>query len=321
MSQSSSSSHSPGAPTESVSDEYRDSLGSREKKDQIVQITLDDGAELQAWVHSGTGAPLVFLYGLGCSKAHWKYQVRHFQDMGRLTIQIDYRGHGRSTLGSIKRPIKIAHLVDDIAFALQALKAEHSIVCGQSMGGSIAMKLAHDHPSLVSALILQGSPGREPFSRMNIAAGYAEKFMKFLTELNRKSPKTTRFLNQSAGKIPFIARELVRLQGFNGQLARTEDIDEYVHNFFANDPNLFYELAEDLHHFDISKLERIIETPALILAGAQDHVVPVHEMRWLAKRLPSSELEIYPHGSHCVHLEDPGQVNRRIAQYLKTYNL
>jgi pimeloyl-ACP methyl ester carboxylesterase len=283
-------------------------------------ITLRDGAEIQTWVTPGSGVPLLFLYGLGCSIAHWKYQLHHCQNQGRLTIHMDYRGHGKSTLGDPLRPLTIKTLSHDVAEVLDKLQVKECVVLGQSMGGTIAIQFAHDHPNHVAGLILQGSPGRDPFSRMQFGPRGAQA-LKVLTTINKISPKWTRFLNKTVGRAPKVARELVRLKGFNASLARTDDIDEYLKHFFATDPNIFYELADDLADFDITKLEHLVECPALILAGARDNVVPLEECRWLAKRLPGASLEIIPHGSHCPHLDDPPYVNRKIDEFLKTFDL
>lgn len=291
-----------------------------EQPEAMQPVILHDGAEIQTWVKPGSGVPLLFLYGLGCSIAHWKYQLRHCQSQGRLTIHLDYRGHGQSSLGNPLRPLTIKALSHDIAEVLGYLKVEECVVLGQSMGGTIALQLAHDHPHHVAGLFLQGSPGRDPFSKMNLgSAGIAA--LKVLTTINKISPKWTRFLNKTAGRAPRIARELVRLKGFNPTLARTEDIDEYLKNFFSADPGIFYELADDLAEFDITKLDHLIECPAMILAGAKDNIVPLDECRWLAKRMPGASLEIIPHGSHCPHLDDPPYVNRKIDAFLQTFDL
>jgi pimeloyl-ACP methyl ester carboxylesterase len=138
--------------------------------------------------------------------------------------------------------------------------------------------------------------------------------------LNKYAPDWVRFLNKTAGRNPALAREIVRLKGFNPKLAKTEDIEEYIKHFFATDTGVFYELAEDLEDFDVTNLGHLIEVPTLIIAGAKDNMVPVEECRWLAKRLPMAELEIIPHGSHCPHLDDPKTVNDRIDRFLSTYN-
>ena len=281
-------------------------------------VTLRDGATLQTWVKNGWGTPLVFLYGLGCSIMHWKYQLAHAQDSGRLTVHLDYRGHGASTLGSPLRPLTIQTLSHDLREAMDRLSIETAVVLGQSMGGTVALQFAHDHPERCAGLVLQGAPGRNPFGHMQIG-DTGKAALKLMFTLNKIAPIWTKFLNKTAGKAPALARELVRIKGFNPALAKTEDIEEYLRYFFATDPNIFYELAEDLQDFDVSNLDRIIDAPALILAGAQDNMVPLEECRWLAKRLPMAELEVMAHGSHCPHLDDPAYVNARIDRFLSTY--
>lgn len=202
---------------------------------------------------------------------------------------------------------------------MDQLSIDKAVILGQSMGGTIAMQFAHDHPSRCLGMILQGSPGRNPYGNMQIGdTGRAA--LKLMMTLNKIAPDWVRFLNKTASHAPSIAREVVRLKGFNPHLAKTEDIEEYLHHFFATDPNIFYELAEDLQDFDITKLDRLIETPTLILAGAKDNLVPVEESKWLAKRLPMAELDIIPHGSHCPHLDDPVYVNQRIDKFFATYS-
>lgn len=283
-------------------------------------IKLRDGALLQTWVQAGHGTPLVFLYGLGCSISHWKYQLAHAKQQGRLVIHLDYRGHGVSTLGNPLRPLSIKTLSHDLKEIFDQLSIDQAVLLGQSMGGSIALQFAHDHPSHTAGLILQGSPGRNPYGAMQIGdAGRAA--LKIMMTLNKVAPDWVRFLNKTASHAPAIAREMVRLKGFNPHLARTEDIEEYLRHFFATDPNIFFELAEDLNDFDISKLDNLITQPTLILAGAKDNLVPLDECKWLAKRLPMAELDIIPHGSHCPHLDDPVYVNQRIDRFLSTYAL
>lgn len=231
---------------------------------------------------------------------------------------MDYRGHGASSLGNPLRPLTIKTLSEDLREVLDRLSVEQAVILGQSMGGTVAMQFAHDHPSRTVGLVLQGSPGRDPYGNMQIG-DTGKAALKVMIGLNKFAPDWVRFLNNTAAKAPSIAREIVRLKGFNPHLAKTEDIEEYLRHFFATDPNIFYELAEDLGDFDLSKLENSIEAPTLILAGAKDHVVPIEECKWLAKRLPMAELEIMPHGSHCPHLDDPIYVNRRIDRFLDTY--
>lgn len=281
-------------------------------------VVLRDGATIQTWVKNGWGTPLVFLYGLGCSISHWKYQLAHAQAAGRLTVHMDYRGHGASTLGKPLRPLTIKTLSHDLREVLDQLSIETAVILGQSMGGTVALQFAHDYPKRCVGLVLQGAPGRNPFGFMKIGEA-SMAALKLMITLNKIAPVWVKFLNKTAGRAPAIARELVRRKGFNATLAKTEDIEEYLKHFFATDPNIFYELADDLRDFDVTRFESIIDAPTLILAGAKDNMVPLEECKWLAKRLSMAELEIIAHGSHCPHLDDPLYVNHRIDRFLSTY--
>jgi sigma-B regulation protein RsbQ len=287
--------------------------------DAAAPILLRDGAKIQTWVQPGHGTPLVFLYGLGCSISHWKHQLIHAQETGRLTVHMDYRGHGASSLGESLRPLTIKTLSQDLFEVLHQLSIDNAVFLGQSMGGTVALQFAHDYPTHCAGLVLQGAPGRNPYLAMRIGdTGRAA--LKLMISLNKVAPEWVRFLNKAAGQAPSVIRELIRRKGFNPALAKDSDIEEYLRYFFATDPKIFYELADDLQSFDVSKLDHLIEKPALIIAGALDHMVPVNECKWLARRLPMAELEIIAHGSHCPQLDDPVYVNQRIDRFLDTYN-
>lgn len=231
---------------------------------------------------------------------------------------MDYRGHGASSLGNPLRPLTIKGLSEDLKEVMDQLSIEQAVILGQSMGGTVAMQFAHDHPERCLGMVLQGSPGRDPYRHMQIG-DTGKAALKIMITLNKLVPDWVRFVNKTAAMAPSIAREVVRLKGFNPHLAKTEDIEEYLRHFFATDPNIFFELAEDLCDFDLSNLEGPIEAPTLILAGGKDQLVPLEECKWLAKRLPMAELEIMAHGSHCPHLDDPIYVNQRIDRFLDTY--
>jgi pimeloyl-ACP methyl ester carboxylesterase len=76
-------------------------------------------------------------------------------DAGYRVLAIDHRGHGRG-LRSIL-PFRLSDCAADAAAALELLSAAPAIVVGYSMGGAIAQLVAHDHPELVSGLVLSGT--------------------------------------------------------------------------------------------------------------------------------------------------------------------
>ena len=67
-------------------------------------------------------------------------------------VAIDHRGHGRGL--RTERPFALEAVADDAAAALELLGGGPVIAVGFSMGGPIALHLAHRHPHLVNGLVL-----------------------------------------------------------------------------------------------------------------------------------------------------------------------
>jgi pimeloyl-ACP methyl ester carboxylesterase len=299
-------------------------------------FTTPDGAELY---YEDTGAPdgdaaaptMFYIYGLGCSIRHWKYPMAHFGPGGlahhaRRQIWMDFRGHGRSKAPLAGQRVTMARLCEDIRALCRFRGIQRATFLGQSLGGTIALQLAYESPELVAALVLLASPGRDvgaflpaqPVSRM---------LWQGLIRVNRAAPLAVRLgyaLSKPYRELPpvkLLLREVIRYNGFNPKLSRTDDIEEYIERIFQVSPTAFCDLAGDLARFDVARLEPPIECPALIVAGERDLVVPIAEAHRLAEHLPNSELFVMPHGSHCPHFDDPTTVNRRIEAFLSGHGL
>jgi pimeloyl-ACP methyl ester carboxylesterase len=65
----------------------------------------------------------------------------------------------------------------------------------------------------------------------------------------------------------------------------------------------------------LAPLLREVRTPALVLHGAEDAIVPVDVARQYAEALPNARLEVVPNGGHLVEYEDPGAISERIARF------
>jgi pimeloyl-ACP methyl ester carboxylesterase len=65
----------------------------------------------------------------------------------------------------------------------------------------------------------------------------------------------------------------------------------------------------------LAPLLREVKTPALILHGAEDAIVPVDVARQYAEALPNATLEVVPRAPHLVEYDDPGSVADRIAMF------
>ena len=191
-----------------------------------------DGIRLYYETH-GTGRPLLFLSETACHCDVWKlHQVPAFS-RDHQVILCDYRGTGRSDWPS--EPYNVKDFADDAAAVLEHLDARDAVVCGHSMGGSVAQVMALDHSDRVSALICasgrgfnphQGIPlriakemvewGYERYLRDHgILVGFTEDFVKRYPQRGGRLPGGPDGASQSGGAVfsPRHRAPAVRRQG------------------------------------------------------------------------------------------------------------
>ena len=103
----------------------------------------------------GQGAPLVLLHG-GLMTIETFGPVLAGLAESREVIAVEAQGHGRT--GPLDRPMSFEAMATDVAEVIRALGHGKVDVVGYSMGGSIALRLALDHPGLVNRLVVASSP-------------------------------------------------------------------------------------------------------------------------------------------------------------------
>ncbi|MGW6495130.1 alpha/beta fold hydrolase [Nonomuraea angiospora] len=109
------------------------------------------------WLDTGAGRPLVLLHGGFLDHGMWDDQIPRFASRYRV-IAPDARGHGRSA--NATEPYRLA---DDLAALLRHLDTGPAVLAGVSMGASIAVDTALEHPDLVAAIVVSGAGTGEPY--------------------------------------------------------------------------------------------------------------------------------------------------------------
>ncbi|REK91827.1 alpha/beta hydrolase [Streptomyces inhibens] len=104
----------------------------------------------------GAGPPLVLLHGGFLDHGMWNDQVPFLAPDYRVIVP-DARGHGASSNAS--GPFRHT---DDLAALLRHLGVGPAVLVGLSMGASIAVDTALEHPDLVRALVVSGAGTSEP---------------------------------------------------------------------------------------------------------------------------------------------------------------
>ncbi len=109
-----------------------------------------------AFIHAGSGPPLMLLHGLGTSSETWGPTIKALVD--RFTVFApDLAGHGRSSGAPLRGSVEpLVKALDDLC-AAQGLEA--AAVVGHSLGGLVAIRFALDHPDRVTHLVLVDAGG------------------------------------------------------------------------------------------------------------------------------------------------------------------
>lgn len=126
---------------------------------RVVSITGPDVNVREYGPDSGDGA-IVLLHGFASSIEWWgDVAPKLAEQTGRKVIAIDLVGHGGSESPLDSDAYRLQGQSLAVTRALAALKANHVVLVGHSMGGAVATSVAQREPDLVDRIVVIDSPG------------------------------------------------------------------------------------------------------------------------------------------------------------------
>ena len=223
----------------------------------------------------GHGRDLVLLHGWGLHSGVWDEVMPLLEQ--RFTVHaIDLPGHGWShdaAAGSFDET------ADDLARALP----RDAVLCGWSLGGLLAQRIAQRDRGNLRALVLVGST--PCFTRRDDWAHGMER--ETLEDFGRglaedRTATLTRFVNLNA------------VNGAHGRAA-ARAFTARLSTRGAPSPAALERTLGWLRDTDLRQQVADIAMPTLVIHGARDVLAPVGAGRWLGHAIP---------GAHCLELED-----------------
>ena len=113
----------------------------------MAKLDLGQGLSLHDYDLNSGGAPIVILlHGLGATSDSWQLQLPALLESGYRILAPDMRGFGKSSYPEGPNSPRI--MAEDVATFLNRLEVTSVYVVGISMGGTIALQFALEHPSL-----------------------------------------------------------------------------------------------------------------------------------------------------------------------------
>jgi pimeloyl-ACP methyl ester carboxylesterase len=248
-----------------------------------------------------TGVPVVFLTHLAAVLDNWDPRVVDGIAATHRVITFDNRGVGASS-GSTPRTIE-EMATDAVAF-IRALGLEQVDLFGFSMGGMIAQVIAQAEPQLVRKLLLAGTgpAGGEGIDKVT-RISYLDTARGLLT---RQDPKQFLFFTRTPNGRRAGKEFLARLQ------ERTSDRDKAI------SVGAFRAQLRAIHRWGRQQPADLasIHQPVLAINGDSDKMVPTKNTVDLARRLPNSQLVLYPDAGHGGVFQFHQDFVRRALEFL-----
>ena len=198
-------------------------------------------------------------------------------------ITFDNRGVGASS-GST--PTTIEDMASDAVTFIRALGFDQVDLFGMSMGGMIAQVIAQRQPQLVRKMIIAGTgpAGGEGIDKVTRIT-YLDTVRGLLT---RQDPKQFLFFTRTPNGRRAGKEFLARLE------ERTHDRDKAI------SVRSFRAQLKAIHRWGQQKPTDLasIHQPVLVMNGDNDKMVPTKNTIDLHRRLPNSQLVIYPDAGH-----------------------
>jgi non-heme chloroperoxidase len=272
-------------------------------------VTTSDGTQL-SWTQAGHGRPVVLVHGWCQSAAGWKHQLEGLAGQYRV-IAYDQRGHGRSAKPAHGHTIH--RLAADLHDLLTSLGLGNVILAGHSMGCSVAWAyLELFGPGRLAALVLaDGAPC------LTARPGWPER---------TRADAGARFTPAQ------LARACAALTGPADQAAAARAVTDSMLSPAAPETlrawltrqNLLVPrgvAAKLLYHHASSDWRDLIPriTVPTLVTGGRASLIPCAAAAWTARHIPGAQLEIFAEaegGHHLPHLENPGEFNRLLTDFI-----
>ena len=234
----------------------------------------------------GNGPLVLFLHGIGGNRHHWREQLPIFATRFKA-VAWDARGYGDSD--DYDGPLNFASFTLDLLRVLEFFKVQKAHLVGLSMGGRIARNFALRHPERVGRLVLANTtPG---FNSLT-----PEEVKKFVDERRNRTPESIRAL---------ISKH-----------ARPGAYDDLLASFKAlHQPSYLKTLEASVEQDRAAPIEKL-RVPTLVITSDEDKVYPPAIARAMVKRIPGARLAVISGAGHLSNLEQPGQFNQVVLQFL-----
>jgi pimeloyl-ACP methyl ester carboxylesterase len=244
------------------------------------------------------GAPIACIHGFGGDKETW-LMMSALLPRARGAVLIDLPGHGRSD-DVPEAHASIRHHAEAVLRVLDRHRIERAVICGNSMGGGVALRLAATWPDRVAGLVLVASIGRD------VHDGGALQWLSGENPLIPREEDVDRFMELVLERPPPVGRAVIRY-AITMRARRADALHRLFRGFILNagDAGVPREVGGIKHR-------------ALVIHGEQDRIIDKHVGEDLTLALPHAELVVMRGVGHAPQLEAPRHTARLVERFARS---
>jgi pimeloyl-ACP methyl ester carboxylesterase len=252
----------------------------------------------------GSGPGVILIHGQGGCWQWWLRVMPTIAEHGRI-VALDLAGFGDSEPIAIGESVMDEHVATVIGL-LDHVGLAKAIIVGHSMGGLIALEVTCDHPARVAGLSLTDAGG----------ANVGPKRLQGILALLR--------LFNVVFSIAWIPRFVAKYSWLRGVMFAAGVHDgRTLSRALATEifPRMagpgFVQTLEAAAVAVNQVRPECVSSPALIVWGARDRILPVSTAHTLASQIPDARLVLLDAVGHCPMVEASGRYSELMVDFIR----
>jgi pimeloyl-ACP methyl ester carboxylesterase len=235
------------------------------------------------WIEGKAKRDIIFIHGAGLNANEWK-DVMSILSGEKKAYALNLPGHPKGKI--VCKTVE--EYADQIIGFIQQNESRF-VLCGHSMGGAIALRVAIKRPDLVSALILVSTSAKFYVDR-RIVEGFEENTLRTIEHVI--TPLSFYTIDENIIKK---ARDALSL----------ENSEVFLNDYLA------------CSSFDETNNLKYVQPKTLIICGEQDRMTKPYLSQYLHQNIPDSELYLIRNAGHMLPIEKPNILANLISSFLE----
>lgn len=250
-------------------------------------LKSDDPLTFTTVEPAGSGPELLLLHGLLGALSNWDSSLPLFAKFSR-PIALSF-----PLLSGHRSEVKIRPLALYTEYFIRQRALAPVAVCGNSLGGHVAMRLCLAAPEMVDLLILTGTSGLYEHSVDTLPVRMDKKFI----------------------------REHMSRVFFHQKFVTEEAIDE-IHKILVNRKNVLnlIHAARSAKKDNMLTLLKDIKVPTLLLWGEDDVVTTMDVAETFHRNIPNSKLVTIKGCGHAPMIEHPDWFAEEVNKFMQQHS-